>query len=262
MADAAAQVAVPRKPAASTDSTVQSIPLSLVVSDHDSVAELLQKSQGRERDEYALTALRIGLLALKHARGQIDAEAARREGERLVLELQHALEQSRNEIHGNLTLALKEYFDPKSGRFQERVDRLIKQDGELEHVLRRQIGKDGSELASTLAAHIGENSPLMRLLNRDESDRLVSSIRSGIADLMGSERERILSEFSLDNAQGALRLTTTQNGALHPESGSSELSRRRVMARLARTEKMPRPPFEVGVGSSERPPLASISGVS
>jgi len=53
MPDTAAQLA-PRKPAMSTDS-YQSVPLTLVVADHDSVAELLQKSDGRERDEYALT---------------------------------------------------------------------------------------------------------------------------------------------------------------------------------------------------------------
>ncbi len=49
MADAAAQLATPRKPAMSTDS-YQSVPLTLVVADHDSVAELLQKCEGRERD--------------------------------------------------------------------------------------------------------------------------------------------------------------------------------------------------------------------
>jgi hypothetical protein len=36
-------------------------------------------SEGRERDEYALAALRIGLLSLRHARGQIDAEAVKQE---------------------------------------------------------------------------------------------------------------------------------------------------------------------------------------
>jgi hypothetical protein len=85
----------------STDEGSRSVALALVVSDHDSVAELLQKSEGRERDEYALTALRIGLLSLKHARGQIDAEAVRHEGERLLLDLNHALEQSRSEIHSS-----------------------------------------------------------------------------------------------------------------------------------------------------------------
>jgi hypothetical protein len=68
---------------ASTDTSPQSVVLQLRVSDHDSVVELLQKPEGREREEYALIALRIGLLSLKHAGGQIDADAVRHEGERL-----------------------------------------------------------------------------------------------------------------------------------------------------------------------------------
>jgi hypothetical protein len=196
---------VPRKPVVSADDNVQSVPLTLVVSDHEVVVELLQKIEGRERDEYALTALRIGVLALKHARGQIDVDAVKREGERLLVDLKSALDQSRNDIHSNLTNALKEYFDPQSGRFQERVERLIKQDGDLERVLQRQVGNDGSELAKTLAAHIGENSPLMKLLNPEESDGLVSSIRSTISAVVDEEQKHILGEFSLDNDQGALK---------------------------------------------------------
>lgn len=205
-----------RKPPASADASAQSVALALVVSDYDSVAELLQKPEGRERDEYALIALRIGLLSLKHARGQIDAELVRHEGERLLRDLNHALEQSRSEIHTSLTTTLKEYFDPKSGRFQERVDRLIRQDGELEQLLHRQIGSNGSALAATLAAHIGENSPLMKLINPEESDGLVSSIRSAIEGVLNTESQRILSEFSLDNEQGALSRLV---GELTEESG-------------------------------------------
>src|ERR1019366_8158197 len=113
-------------------------------------------------------------------------------------------------IYTNLTTALKDYFDPESGRFQERVERLIKQDGDLEQVLRRQVGSDGSELAKTLAAHIGENSPLMKLLNPEESNGLVSSIRSTISAVVGEEQEHILSEFSLDNDHGALKRLVTE----------------------------------------------------
>lgn len=201
---------------ASTPGSLQAVTLQLMVSDHDSVAELIQKPEGRQRDEYALTALRIGLLSLKHARGQIDAEAVRREGERLLLDLKHALAQSRSEIHDKLTSALKEYFDPQGGRFPERIDRLIKQDGELEQLLRRQIGANGSELAATLAAHMGCNSPLMKLLNPQESEGLVSAIRVTIDTILRSERDRILNEFSLDNPQGAL---TRLVGELTEESG-------------------------------------------
>jgi hypothetical protein len=196
---------VPRKPVVFADEIAQSVLLTLVVSDHESVAELHQKSEGRERDEYALTALRVGIISLKHARGQIDVDAVKREGERLLVDLKSALDYSRNDIHVNLTNALKEYFDPQNGRFQERVERLIKQDGDLEQVLRRQVGNDGSELTKTLAAHIGENSPLMKLLNPEESDGLVSSIRSTISAVVNEDQKRILDEFSLDNEKSALK---------------------------------------------------------
>jgi len=201
---------------APTDVSPESLVLALRVSDYDSVVELLQKPEGRERDEYALIALRIGLLSLKHARGQIDGDLVRHEGERLLRDLNQALVKSRGEIHDSLTSTLKEYFDPQSGRFQERVDRLIKQDGELEQLLHRQIGTNGSALAATLAAHIGENSPLMKLINPEESDGLVSSIRSAIEGVLNTESQRILSEFSLDNEQGALSRLV---GELTEESG-------------------------------------------
>jgi hypothetical protein len=202
---AVAEVLVPRKPVASVDDDAHSLPLALVVTDHETVTELLQRSGGREREEYALTALRIGVLSLKHARGQIDADAVRHEGERLLKDLKSALDNSRNEIHTNLTTALKEYFDPSSGRFEERVERLIKQDGDLEQVLQRQVGGSGSVLAETLAVHIGQNSPLMKLLNPDEVNGLVSSVRSTISSVIDEEQKRILGEFSLDNDQGALK---------------------------------------------------------
>jgi len=56
---AIASAFVPRKPVVSADDSVQSVPLTLVVSDHEVVVELLQKIEGRDRDEYVLTALRI-----------------------------------------------------------------------------------------------------------------------------------------------------------------------------------------------------------
>jgi len=195
---------LPKKPPVAAGGLEQYLSLALMITDPDSVAELMQQPEGRERTDYALTALRIGLLALRHARGQIDAEAVKHEGEKLLSDLKNALERSRNEIHTNLTTALKEYFDPKDGRFQERVDRLIRKDGDLEQLLHKELGGNGSELATTLAAHVGANSPLMKLLNPEESEGLVLTMRSAIGEVVEAERNRILSEFSLDNDKGAL----------------------------------------------------------
>jgi hypothetical protein len=76
-------------------------------------------------------------------------------------------------------------------------------------------------LAETLSEHIGKNSPLMKLLNPEEANGLVSSIRSTISSVVGEEQTRILSEFSLDNDQSALKRLvnelTQANGKLRTD---------------------------------------------
>jgi hemerythrin-like domain-containing protein len=194
------------------------IHIDLDVTDADSVRELTNRQKGRERDEYTLCALRIGILSLKHARGQIDADAVKREGDRLLEDLGTSFESYRSQLHENVTAVLKEYFDPNNGRFQERLERLVRKDGDLEQLLRRQIGVDGSELAKTLAAHVGENSPTMNLLDPEESTGLVQAVRNSAEEVLHAEREIILAEFSLDNKEGALNRMilelTEENGRL------------------------------------------------
>ena len=68
----------------------ESVHINISVTDADSVRELIIRKSGRDRDEYSLCALRIGLLSLKHARGQVDAEAVKREGDKLLQDTGYA----------------------------------------------------------------------------------------------------------------------------------------------------------------------------
>src|SRR5207245_8518381 len=106
------------------------------VEDSDTIAELCQYPEGEERERFALSALRIGVLALRQARGQVDGEQIRRQTDYMLQALQAQLGEHAALVHNRLTASLKDYFDPDSGRFQERVNRLIRKDGELEDLLR------------------------------------------------------------------------------------------------------------------------------
>lgn len=76
-----------RRPAGppATTGSVDELPYSLVVEltvdDSDTIAELMRHAEGDEREQFAARALRIGVLALRQARGAIDGDAIRREGE-------------------------------------------------------------------------------------------------------------------------------------------------------------------------------------
>lgn len=178
--------------------------LELVVEEPETIIELCRIPAGELRVDFALKALRIGVLALKQARGEIDVGQVRREVDHLLHVLDTQLQNHAERLHEKLVAQLTQYFDPQSGKFQERVERLIRKDGDLEQVLLRQIGHEDSELCKTLAAHIGENSPLMLKLDPERSDGLLASLRVIVQEQLDGQREHVLRQFSLDNKEGAL----------------------------------------------------------
>jgi len=182
----------------------QVVHLRLTVTDRDSIADLLIHPEGEPRDEFALSALRIDLLALRQASGQLDRDLLRMEAERMLGGLESQLQEHSRQLHSRLTDKLKEYFDPDSGRFEERVRRLVARDGELERVLKRQVGEEDSSLCRTLAAHFGDGSPLMKVLSPSQSEGLLAALRETLDTALKDQRDRILREFSLDSQDSVI----------------------------------------------------------
>ena len=190
------------------DAEPMSAPLELLLElrcrDREVIQALLEHEPGRDRDEFALSALRIGVVALRQVRGQLDGQTVRGELDRMLDALREGLAQHQSGLTERMGATLREYFDPKSGRFAERVEKLVQDDGELASVIRRQVGGDGSELARTLAAHIGPESALMKLVDPEHKGGLLSTISGLVQEELVGQRDRILAEFSLDNRDGSL----------------------------------------------------------
>ena len=180
------------------------IQLELYVDDRDVVAELEKHPEGPEREEFALEALKIGVLALRRASTAFDGEFIQRETSRLLESLKQQLDEHSRSAHDRLNHSLKEYFDPKDGRFSQRVQSLTAADGDLSRLLSGCLDGDDSRLSKTLLSHVGANSPLMKQLSPDQSQGLLAVLRTNVETQLGQQRERLLREFSLDNADGAL----------------------------------------------------------
>jgi hypothetical protein len=188
--------------------------LVLRVTDPEVVAELLEHSEGPPREQYALSALRLGVLALRQASGSIDAERIRNEGERLVGDVRATLAQHGTELTAKLNAAIAQYFDPHTGDLPQRLERLVRKDGDLESVLARYLDGDSSALARTLAKHVGETSPLLQQLSPTQSDGFLAALQQAIEEALREQCQYILREFSLDDKESALsRLIGELTGA-------------------------------------------------
>lgn len=182
----------------------RALSLTLLLDDPEVVAEL-RRRRGRDRERFAAEALKVGVLALRAAGGQIDASAVREAGSAVVSEIHQLMNEQTGELAYKLTSALTAYFDPATGTLPQRLDALVKRDGELERVLREQIGHDNSVLSTTLSKHIGEGSELFKLLSPTDADGLKAQIESTVKAELAEQRENVLREFSLDHEESALR---------------------------------------------------------
>jgi len=186
------------------DDVMAGIKIELIITDAECASVLISYPSGRQRDEFARQALRIGVLSLRQAKGVVDGDKIRNEGDRLLAEMASQLGRFQQVAEAKLSDTLKEYFDPKDGRLPERIERFIKGGGELERVMRDEADRSRQAMEQTLSAQIGENSPLLQLLLPTEDNQLLQSVRDHVAQAVQVRSDAILKEFSLDNKDGAL----------------------------------------------------------
>jgi hypothetical protein len=199
--------------------------LELDVADADVVAELRRHAEGPERDRHALAALRVGILALRAASGQLDATSIREAGSAIVSEVRELLSERAIELHERLGATLTHYLDAQRGALPQRLDALVRSDGELDRLLRAHVGGDDSVLARSLARHLGEASPLFRLLSPDDANGLRMQIVSTVEVALEDQRKQFLREFSLDHADSALSRLVQQFSLDDDGSAMNRLSK-------------------------------------
>ena len=188
--------------------------LVLEVSDPEVVFELRKHTVGDERNEFALTALRIGVLSLRAASGQIDAAGVKEAGDKLIADIRLLLAERASDLTNGIAASLTQYFDPASGLMTQRLESLLKKDGDLEYVLNQHLGSQDSVLAKTLASYLGEQSPVFKLLSPGDAQGIRAQVENTLTEALAEQRRQVLREFSLDSKESALSRLVLEMQAL------------------------------------------------
>ena len=178
--------------------------VNLVISDPEVILAAAEYAEGRPRTDFLLTALKIGVLSLRAARGVVDGDAVRKEGEHLMAQLSERLNGWRSVLEQGVTSSLSHYFDPQQGKFVERVERLVKADGDLATVVKLQVQLAEQSLSKVFEQFIGENSQLLKVLDPSGENQLVATLQRTLDGVVQAQNTSILGQFSLDNKDGAL----------------------------------------------------------
>lgn len=178
--------------------------LDVEIDDPEIIAFIFQGQGQREQNDLVRKALKIGAMAMGNAQSRIDTESIRSEGQRMLESLQDRLGEHQRMADQSINNTLKEYFDPRDGRFNTRIDGLIKQDGEIERVIASQVQQAQTSMNALLSQYVGEQSPLLKALDPKQSNALIEAITQSVEQTSQKSAAALTQEFSLDNPSGAL----------------------------------------------------------
>ncbi len=221
--------------------------LVLPVQDPEVIAELARRPEA-DRTRHALHALRVGVLALRGAAGQIDAQAISDAGGQMLSGVREALVAHSTQVLGGLSGELSRYLDPKKGALPDRLQRLVGKDGELERLFARHLDGDDSVLARRLS----------EIVRREFSLDHEGSVLSRVVKTMDGGHETIVREFDLNREDSALsrirREMTAEIDRIVEQNSAFQKDVAAALGRLeARREERARSPrhgveFEAAVG--------------
>ena len=210
--------------------------LRLRVTDPDCVTELSRRPEGREREDLALAALRIGVLALRQAGGHLDVQSLRSEGARLVDGVEASLKAHALAIETCLSRELETYFDPSKGHLPERLRELTDDKGRLAMLLRQHLDGEQSVLARQLARSVGDGSELMRRLDPKQQDGIIETIARIAEERLHAQGRKVLDEFDLNRPESALSRLIRSVGDINREIGEKfdPADEKSVLSRLGK----------------------------
>lgn len=134
------------------------------------------------RQQLAVEVWSVGLRAFQNAFAQAEAAQLRDVGKSLLEDVEKQLERHTKDQEAKMQTVLRAYFNPEDGQVTQRLKRFVDDDGELARVLRQHIAPEDSTLAKTLAQRVGEQSPLFRRLDPEDSEGLVKQLEVKIAE--------------------------------------------------------------------------------
>jgi len=169
--------------------------LHLNVTDPDVVGALSKVHESRERDQYAIAALKVGVLAIRQASGVIDSRTIHDECNQLLKTVGETLSLHSESVSTQIATLLGKYFDPAAGEFPQRLERLVRRDGELEMLLSKHLNGDTSVLARTLESHIGANSPLLQMLSPDQRKGILAAMKDTLEFAVNEQSKQICRQF-------------------------------------------------------------------
>lgn len=175
-----------------------SFEISLRISDPQ-IISYLNKFNEDQRQQKAIEAMKVGIIALESASPTLDA--------RIVEEKFKNAEDAINRCIQDFQLksgnTLKEYFDEK-GEMPAKLDAFLGERGKLHLLFSDYFRKDGGALVRLINSQIGPGSEFFKSLDPTSRESVIAKLEDTVKKNLDSALKDLSAQFSLDEENSAL----------------------------------------------------------
>lgn len=183
----------------SSKSKLSEMSLDLVVHDED-VLKYLSEYEGPQREEKALEALKIGVIAILSASPSLDTKVV--EGKFNDIEKQ--LEKYTKEFKDYLMADLKKYFEKEKGDIPLTFNSFLGEQGILSGLLNKYFDPEEGKINTLLQNELGSGSVFAKSLDPANKESVISRIEDKVKNELSKVVEDLTGQFSLDKEDSGM----------------------------------------------------------
>ena len=172
--------------------------LDLTILDASIVNYLAQFSE-EEREEKALEALRVGVIAIQSASPSLDSRVV----EEKFREVESKIDGFLNGFQGDLKTKLEDYFKSGSGTVPRSLEGFLGANGTIAQTMNNYFTSDG-KLQKLIQEQVGPNSHFAKSIDPNNKESVLSKLENSVQNHLQAKTSEIINQFSLDIDNSAL----------------------------------------------------------
>ena len=205
---------------AQVDATAERVEVQVTDRSTEATEAFADLTPGQQR-AFAGELWSLGLRATRSAQRQAEESRLKDIGQTLQLDLTSALQTVLQRQHEQVGTELRRYFDPESGALNQRLRGFLADDGELARTMSGFLAPERSVLAETLAAQVGQSSPLLKKLSATDAEGVVQTLKAQLSLVLEHSQAALRLAMDPLNPDGPIaRFLTTLQAGLKAQEGS------------------------------------------
>ncbi len=152
------------------------------------------------REEKAIEALRVGVIAIRSASPSLDTKVV----EDKFREVENSIDVQLTEFTDDLKKELDDHFEPEKGTLSLSLGSIFGDGGQLGHIFKQYFGSEGGKVSQLLMEHIGPSSDFAKSIDPKNKESVISLIEESVKKHLEDKVKEIINEFSLDVDDSAI----------------------------------------------------------